>query len=359
MSNPTSAAGKAALLNKLTISEEDARGSSGQSRWPLVTVAVTVLFTLMLGVVFLFKSEPSGVSSASSQPPSATAKPTETTVSEQLSAESVSSNSNLDPILNASGYVTARLMATVSAEVMGRLISVEVEEGQGVNKGQVLARLDDSLAKVDWQLSRAQNDVVRARLAGLQSDLRENERVLKRIASLGEASFSSESELTSAKARVDKIKTEIQASRSELRVSEYRAERQKQILDDHTIRAPFTGVVTVKNAQPGEIVAPSSAGGGFTRTGICTIVDMGSLEIEVDVNEAYIGRVFEDQKVLAQLDAYPKWDIPAAVIAIIPTADRSKATVRVRVKLLVNDDRILPDMGVKVAFFSIANTEDS
>ena len=108
--------------------------------------------------------------------------------------------------------------------------------------------------------------------------------------------------------------------------------------------------MTKKNAQPGEIVSPSSAGGGFTRTGICTIVDMDSLEIEVDVNESFIGRVYPGQKVAAQLDAYSDWTIPASVIAIIPTADRAKATVRVRIKIEIKDDKILPEMGIKVAF---------
>ena len=116
------------------------------------------------------------------------------------------------------------------------------------------------------------------------------------------------------------------------------------------LRAPFAGVVVTKNAQPGEMISPISAGGGFTRTGICTIVDMTSLEIEVDVNEAYIQRVKAGQDVNAVLDAYPDWQIPAEVIAIVPTADRQKATVRVRIGFRERDSRVLRDMGVKVAF---------
>ena len=140
-----------------------------------------------------------------------------------------------------------------------------------------------------------------------------------------------------------------------MEVARLEVARQKEIVDDHTVKAPFSGIVTIKNAQPGEIVAPGSAGGGFTRTGICTIVDMTSLEIEADVNEAFIGRIFNDQQVRANLDAYPDWDIPASVIAIIPTANRDKATVRVRIRLDVADSRILPDMGVKIAFYGSQN----
>ena len=132
------------------------------------------------------------------------------------------------------------------------------------------------------------------------------------------------------------------------------AERQvaywEQQLDDTIIRAPFSGIVTSKNAQPGEMISPISAGGGFTRTGICTIVDMESLEIEIDVNESYINRVGAGQAVEATLDAYPEWKIPCKVIAIIPTADRQKSTVKVRVGFDKLDPRILPEMSVKVAF---------
>src|SRR5213078_5124684 len=118
------------------------------------------------------------------------------------------------------------------------------------------------------------------------------------------------------------------------------------------IRAPFDGVATSKNAQPGEIVSPVSAGGGFTRTGIGTIVDMSSLEIEVDVNEAFIQRVRRDQPVMAALQAYPEWKIPAHVITTVPAADRQKATVKVRIAFNQRDQRILPDMGVKVSFIT-------
>lgn len=253
-------------------------------------------------------------------------------------------------ILNASGYINARLVATVSAQVLGLITSVDVEEGMAVQTGQILARLDDSVAKVDLDLAMAQVRVHQTRLKSLQADLDEANRVLRRVTSLGGENFSSEAELTRARADLDKSLSAMATTRADIEVAKLQVLQQKEQFDKHTIRAPFAGVVTVKNAQPGEIVSPSSAGGGFTRTGICTIVDMNSLEIEVDVNEAFIGRVYPQQKVIANLDAYPNWDIDASVIAIIPTADRAKATVSVRIKIEKNDPRILPDMGVKVAF---------
>ena len=255
-----------------------------------------------------------------------------------------------EEILNASGYITARRITTVSSETLGLLKSVEVEEGMSVKNGQILARLDDSIASVNFRLASAQVEVLSARLESINSDLDEAKRILQRTQQLDGAKFSSESQLTRAQTDVEKLIAAKASAEADIKVSQLEVERQRELLDKHTIRAPFAGVVTKKNAQPGEIVSPSSAGGGFTRTGICTIVDMDSLEIEVDVNEAFIGRVYQDQAVIATLDAYPSWDIAAKVIAIIPTADRAKATVRVRIGILDKDGRILPDMGVKVAF---------
>lgn len=258
--------------------------------------------------------------------------------------------SNSNEILNASGYISARRIATVSAEIMGLITSVKVEEGMNVKTGQILATLDHSVASVNLKLATARTDVLESRIKSTEIDLQEASRVLTRIKELDKASYSSQAQITRAQTDVDKFRSELVSAQADIRVARLQVEQQQEILDNHTIRAPFSGVVTVKNAQTGEIVSPSSAGGGFTRTGICTIVDMTSLEIEVDVNEAFIGRVFDGQLVKANLDAYPDWDIPASVIAIIPTADRAKATVRVRIKIEQKDIRILPDMGVKVAF---------
>ncbi len=262
------------------------------------------------------------------------------------SSTNSSSNSN-QAILNSSGYITARRMATVSAEIMGLITEVNVEEGMTVSEGQVLARLDDALARVSYDLAKAQVEVHQARRKSILANLEEARRNHARI--MGN-SYTSESERTQAASELESLAATLESTEADIRVAQLEVRRQQERLADHTIRAPFSGVVTVKNAQPGEIVAPTSAGGGFTRTGICTIVDMQSLEIEVDVNESYIGRVKAGQPVEARLDAYPDWTIPAAVIAIIPTADRAKATVQVRIEIKADDPRILPDMGVKVAF---------
>ncbi|MFA0809668.1 efflux RND transporter periplasmic adaptor subunit [Microbulbifer epialgicus] len=257
-----------------------------------------------------------------------------------------------ETVLNASGYITARRMATVSAEVMGLISTVDVEEGMQVQQGQVLARLDDAKARVSLDFAQAQIQVLQAQEASIHARLKEAERQYRRFAGLRDKNYSSKAQLTQSESSVESLKADLKSARANIEVAKLEAERQRERLEDHIIRAPFAGIVTQKNAQPGEIVAPSSAGGGFTRTGICTIVDMNSLEIEVDVNEAFIGRVSAGQKVSANLDAYPEWDIPATVVAIIPTADRAKATVRVRISIDNKDPRILPDMGIKVGFLA-------
>lgn len=253
-------------------------------------------------------------------------------------------------VLNASGYITARRIATVSSQISGLITEVNVEEGMTVEEGQVLARLDSALVEVDLDLARARLASQVAGIDSIKASLAEAERVYNRARSLIDRNLTSDADVTRSLASVDSLKADLKRAEADIRVSRLSINRQEENLKDHTVRAPFGGVVTVKNAQTGEIVSPGSAGGGFTRTGICTIVDMTSLEIEVDVNEAFIGRIFEAQRVQANLDAYPEWDIPASVTAIIPTADRAKATVRVRIGLEVSDPRILPDMGVKVAF---------
>jgi len=336
-------ADKSALLNQLKIDKEEPE-SDGYSSLHLLLAAVVAALISGLAVYFLApKTEEA--TEVVNIPKKLVTNPVEST-----SKTTDFKFSNSEEVLNASGYISARRIATVSAEVMGLITSVRVEEGMKVEDGQILATLDDAVSRVNYNLSQARAEVQRTRIASAEADLLEAQRVLTRYSALGKDSFSSEVQRTRAQADVDKFKSMLASARADLKVASIQVMQQQELLDNHTIRAPFSGVVTVKNAQPGEIVAPSSAGGGFTRTGICTIVDMDSLEIEVDVNEAYIGRVKEGQKVKANLDAYPDWDIAASVIATIPTADRAKATVRVRIKIEEKDVRILPDMGVKVAF---------
>ena len=252
--------------------------------------------------------------------------------------------------LVASGYVVARRMATVSAETFGRVTEVLVEEGMRVEQGQVLARLDDTLAKVDLGLAQARVGTVEAQLAGTRAELAEARRVLDRARTLRTRDFQTEAALTSAESRVAVLAAEVRRLEAGVAVSRLEVEREAERLDKLTIRAPFAGMVVDKNAQPGEIISPNSAGGGFTRTGICTIVDQESLEIEVDVNEAFINRVSPGQRAEAVLDAWPDWKIPARVIAVIPTANREKATIKVRIGLDVKDGRVLRDMAAKVTF---------
>jgi RND family efflux transporter MFP subunit len=253
-------------------------------------------------------------------------------------------------VLNASGYVTARRRATVSSKVTGKVIEVNVEEGMAVREGQVLARLDDAQPRAALELAKAQAEAARRSVRESEVRLAEAKLTLKRRLQLVKDSLSTQAEVDQAQAEVDSVEARIQAAEQQVSVAERQIAVQQTDLDNTVIRAPFSGVALSKDAQPGEMVSPVSAGGGFTRTGISTIVDMGSLEIEVEVNEAYINRVTPKQRVVAVLDAYPDWEIPAHVITMVPTADRQKATVLVRVGFDALDPRILPDMGVKVRF---------
>jgi RND family efflux transporter MFP subunit len=253
-------------------------------------------------------------------------------------------------LLNASGYVTARRIATVSSKVSGKVMEVLVEEGMKVEAGQIVARIDSSNVEKSLQLAQAQVESARKALGETRANIEQAERELRRATELAANKVASQSELDRAEADAKSLKARLERQMADVAVAEREVALWQQQLDDTIIRAPFAGIVTSKNAQPGEMISPMSAGGGFTRTGICTIVDMKSLEIEVDVNESYINRVESGQPVEATLDAYPDWHIPTKVIAIIPTADRQKATVKVRVGFEKLDPRVLPDMGVKVAF---------
>jgi RND family efflux transporter MFP subunit len=254
--------------------------------------------------------------------------------------------------LNATGYVTARRQATVSSKVTGKVIEVRIEEGMEVHEGEILARLDPATPEAGLRLTQAQAAAAASALRETEVRIEEARLELDRARSLARQRVASQSDLDRAQAQLDALEARLAAQRDELAVSRRQVQLREQDFEDTIIRAPFSGVVVSKNAQPGEMISPISAGGGFTRTGIGTIVDMSSLEIEVDVNEAYINRVAPGQPVRATLDAYPEWAITAHVITVVPAADRQKATVRVRIAIDESDPRILPDMGVKVAFLS-------
>jgi len=322
---------KKALLGELSINDAQRDGSNSLTRWVLVVIVagLAVLsgwFWYVAGeeplLVDLVKAEPAGRQGTSQG----------------------------ETVLDASGYVTARRQATVSSKFTGKVTEVFIEEGVHVEANQLLARLDNSTQSAQYNLVKSQLKASQSRLLEVEVQLNEAQLQLTRTEQLSARKLASQAEHDRADLLVKRLKARLASLRIDIEVGESNVQVQKQQLDDTEIRAPFAGIVIAKAAQPGEMISPISAGGGFTRTGICTIVDMQSLEIEVDVNESYINRVKSEQLVTATLNSYPDWKIAAKVITIIPTADRNKATVRVRIAFLESDVRILPDMGVKVSF---------
>lgn len=325
-------ADKKALLENLKIDRSsDRSGDTGRPLKWFVVIAVGA----GVGFALWFFDLPTGDS----------ALPVRTAVA-QTAAEVPSGSS----VLDATGYVVARRQATVSSKATGKVMEVLIEEGVIVKQGQLLARLDDSIPRAQFDLAKSRLASSRAGLSELEVALKQAELDLERTKGLAERNLASQADLDRDGLLVDGVMARLERARREINVSERGLDVQQRMLDDMLIRAPFDGVVIAKAAQPGEMISPVSAGGGFTRTGICTIVDMSSLEVEVDVNEAYINRVRAKQPVQVTLNAYPDHQFPAEVIAIIPTADRNKATVRVRIGFIERDERVLPDMGVRVAF---------
>jgi RND family efflux transporter MFP subunit len=262
--------------------------------------------------------------------------------------------SGLAALLNASGYVTPRRRATIAAKITGRVTAVNFDEGMHVREGYVLATLDDSDVRRALDSAKADRDTAQAAIADFDVQLKNAEILLRRARELQAAGVQSQETLDNARTAADSLRAKIALAKQQVAGSEARIREAQQAVDNCVIRAPFDGIVVSKDAQVGEMVSPISAGGGFTRTGIATIVDMNSNEIEVDVNEAYIARVLPGQPVTAVLDAYPDWQISSRVRTVIPTADRQKATVKVRISFLRLDPRILPDMGIKVSFLGDA-----
>ncbi|HEY7643042.1 MAG TPA: efflux RND transporter periplasmic adaptor subunit [Steroidobacteraceae bacterium] len=319
-------------LDSLRIERNNEPGNSGPSPLYKWAVIVALVLAVAVGLYALLRDKAIEV---------------ETATAVQSSAGGGGGGA---AVLNASGYVVARRQATVSSKVTGKVAEVLIEEGMEVKEGQLLARLDDTTTKPIYELAQRQLDAARRNLNEVQVRVAEAERNLKRTEGLRKDKLVSEQALDQAQSEAAALNARLEALQGEVKVAEGTLRVRAQDLDDLLVRAPFDGVVVSKDAQPGEMVSPISAGGGFTRTGIATIVDMDSREIEVDVNEAFINRVKDKQKTEAVLDAYPDWVIPSHVINIVPTADRQKATVRVRIGFDKLEPRILPDMGVKVSF---------
>lgn len=334
---------KSQLLRSLTIDRQnDTNGKTGGGRWLVWALAASTVIAAgtALWLAVQRGSERADVIETSAQ--QFQEKPEVQPPVAQPEPRSASG-------LIASGYVVARRKATIAAEITGKVAELMVDEGMAVRKGQVLARLDSVLAEKDLALAQSSADAAEAAVAAIVADLRDAERILDRTKSLSRRKIASEADLTKAEARTAILRAQQRQAEAQLASARLNAQRAAAVLDKHRIRAPFDGVVIERSAQPGEMISPMSSG-GYTRTGICTVVDMNSIEIEVDVNEAFIGRLKQGTGVKAVLDAYPDWTIPAEVIAIVPTANREKATVKVRIGLKEKDPRILPDMAVKVTF---------
>lgn len=325
------------LINELRIDRQARPRTEPPATWGRwwVIAAIVLVLALLLGW-WLLRSSPLPVRMATAQ------------------AETSAAGSPAASVLDATGYVTARRLATVSAKITGKVAEVLIEEGQRVQEGEVLARLEPTDANAQRALSAAQLQAARSEVNRVQAQLRLAEQTLTRNLELAAARLIAQSALDQAVADRASLAAQLQSAQRNVEVSARALDLADIGVDNTIVRAPFDGVITVKAAQPGEIISPSSAGGGFTRTGIGTVVDMTSLEVQVDVNEAFIGRVKPKQKVQAVLNAYPDWIIPAEVIAIVPTADRSKATVKVRIAFLQRDERVVPDMGVRVSFLEDA-----
>ena len=337
---------KSKLLRSLTIDRSAGKAERSGSRWlPISAVIIICVVGFAAFAAFEFRRQDPTKEAASHTAQQPAAQP--------QAPQQPPTNSKATGSLAASGYVVARRKATVAAEITGKVVEVFIDEGMTVTEGQVVARLDSVLAERDYELARSRAETANAAIAAIAADLEDATRIMTRVQTLSQKNFATEADLTKAQARVGVLNAQMRQAQSQFETAKIDAKRSASMLDKHQIRAPFAGVVIDRSAQPGEMISPMSVG-GYTRTGICTIVDMDSIEIEVDVNEAFIGRVVAGGAVNAMLDAYPDWTIPASVIAIVPTANREKATVKVRIRFDKKDPRILPDMAVKVNFLADA-----
>ena len=326
---------RAALLNQLRIDRSEPASSGGQGKWWATGIAVIIIAAS--GVWYMLR--PSGV-------------PITTAVAQAIAGSGSGGAAAGTSLLDASGYIVARRRATVSSKVTGKVMKVMLEEGQRVEAGEIIAWLDDSNWRAALAQSRAQLDQAEANVVSAQTAFDDAKPIFERSEKQKAAAVISAQSFDESHAQFNVAHNNLLVAERALAAARAGVDVAQRNLDDTVIRAPFAGIVTEKAAQPGEMVSPISAGGGFTRTGIGTIVDMDSLEVEVDVSENFINRVRPQQPVTIKLNAYPDWDIPGSVIAMIPTADRAKATVKVRIAIKQKDPRIIPEMGARVAFLS-------
>ena len=325
---------RAALLNQLRIDRSEPPSSGGRGKWWATAIAVIIIAAS--GTWYL--TRPTGV-------------PITTAVAQPIASGGSAAAAGAS-LLDASGYIVARRRATVSSKVTGKVVKVMLEEGQRVEAGEIIASLDDSNWRAALAQSKAQLEQAEANVVSAQTAFDDAKPIFERSEKQKAAAVISAQSFDESHAQFNVAHNNLLIAERGLAAARAGVDVAQRNLDDTVIRAPFAGIVTEKAAQPGEMVSPISAGGGFTRTGIGTIVDMDSLEVEVDVSENFINRVRPQQPVTIKLNAYPDWDIPGSVIAMIPTADRAKATVKVRIAIKQKDPRIIPEMGARVAFLS-------
>ena len=338
---------KNTLLNQLRIdrTNDDVSDDGSTRRWILIGVSIVLVLALGIGGWWIL-SKPSGVA-------------VQAAVAKEVGGTANAGGSAGASMLDASGYIIARRQATVASKTIGRVVEVAIEEGQRVEKDQIIARLDDSNYRAALEQSRANLAQAEASLRAAQIAYDDAKPIFQRNEQQMKAGVISAQTFDSARASFNAAEADLAVRTRGVALARAGVQVAQRNLDDMVVRAPFAGVITVKAAQVGETIAPSSAGGGYTRTGIGTIVDMDSLEVEVDVSENFINRVHAGQPSTVKLNAYPDWEIPASVVAVIPTADRSKATVKVRVGFKERDARILPDMGARVSFLSEGSPKDA
>lgn len=349
MTNPSVATNTSSLLKNLAIAREPAAHPNPR-RNSLVIVCIVTL--LLITVAWFWFSTLAVRGTTALDPIETDIKSTEPSEPTSILTDTLRAPDDalIASILDATGYVVARRAATVSSKTTGKVVAVLIEEGMAVRAGDIIARLDDSSVQAQYRLSMAQLNEAQAAARELQAQIHSKQLEVSRARSLVQKQLVSQSSVDQLTADLDTLLAQSNTANQVIRVSERRVAIHRVSLDDLTIRAPFSGVVIKKSAQPGEIISPISAGGGFTRTGIGTIVDMDSLEVEVDVSETYINRVSQHQEVNIKLNAYPDFTYAGRVLAVIPTADRNKATIRVRVGFLTPDQKVLPEMGVRVEF---------
>jgi RND family efflux transporter MFP subunit len=325
---------RAALLNQLRIDRSEPPSSGDHGKWWATGIAVIIIAASAIW----YLTRPTGV-------------PITTAVA-QAAASGAPGASSGPSLLDASGYIVARRRATVSSKVTGKVVKVMLEEGQRVEAGEIIALLDDSNWRAALIQSKAQLQQAEANVDSAQTAFDDAKPIFERAEKQKAVAVISAQSFDESHAQFNVARNNLLIAQRGVEAARAGVEVAQRSLEDTVIRAPFAGIVTEKAAQPGEMVSPISAGGGFTRTGIGTIVDMDSLEVEVDVSENFINRVRPQQPVTIKLNAYPDWDIPGSVIAMIPTADRAKATVKVRIAIKQKDPRIIPEMGARVAFLS-------